>query len=176
MLETPTEAGVVALGGKVTPHLLRQSYPQGIFPWPHDDMPLLWFCPDPRFVLFPEDIYLSRSLKKHMRKNPYVIKSDTAFREVMLGCQASSRAGQEGTWITDEMIEAYTTLHEEGRAHSVEAYFEGELVGGFYGIAHGDVFFGEISLALAPLKSNAQNSWVCCAKIEPAMNVSKSGR
>jgi leucyl/phenylalanyl-tRNA--protein transferase len=151
MLPGPTPAGVVAAGGEPTPDMLKQAYPQGIFPWPHDELPLLWFSPDPRFVLPPREAHLHRSLRKRMRKDPFVIKADTAFQEVMRGCQAAWRPGQSGTWITDAMVEGYGVLHDEGIAHSVEAWSEGgELVGGLYGVSFGRVFFGESMFATQP--------------------------
>ena len=150
MLPGPTPAGVVAAGGKPTPEMLRQAYPQGIFPWPHDELPLLWFSPDPRFVLPPREAHLHRSLRKRMRKDPYVIKADTAFKETMRGCQAAWRPGQSGTWITEDMIAGYSVLHGEGIAHSVEAWSGEELVGGLYGVSFGRVFYGESMFARAP--------------------------
>lgn len=149
MLAEPTPHGVVAVGGHADPELLLQAYPQGVFPWPHNGQPLLWFCPDPRFVLPPRDTVLSRSLKKRMRKDPFEIRADTAFTDVMRGCQRAYRPGQLGTWITDDMVEGFSALHERGLAHSIEAWHDGELVGGLYGISFGRVFFGESMFATA---------------------------
>ena len=147
--ESANEDGVVAVGGEPWPALLKIAYPQGIFPWPHEGLPLLWFSPDPRFVLDIRAAHLPRSLQKNLRKSPYRITFDTAFSEVMLGCQAAYRPGQSGTWITDTMRKGYEQLHLEGLAHSVEAWREEELVGGLYGVSFGRVFFGESMFARA---------------------------
>ena len=142
--------GVIAVGGRTDPETLKAAYTRGIFPWPHEGMPLLWFCPDPRFVLVPEEAHVSRSLRKTMHRGAFEIRTDTAFREVMLGCAAKYRPGQGGTWITEEMIEGYTALHGEGLAHSIEAWQDNRLVGGLYGISLGGIFFGESMYADVP--------------------------
>ena len=142
--------GVVAVGGRPDPETLKEAYSRGIFPWPHDGWPLLWFCPDPRFVLVPEEAHVSRSLRKEMRRGTFEIRADTAFQKVIHGCAAKPRPGQGGTWITKAMIRGYTALHEEGLAHSIEAWQDGELAGGLYGISMGSVFFGESMFANAP--------------------------
>lgn len=142
--------GVVAVGGRPDPETLKAAYTRGIFPWPHEGVPLLWFCPDPRFVLVPQEAHVSRSLRKEMRRGGFEVRADTAFGEVIRGCAARPRPGQKGTWITAEIIEGYTTLHEEGLAHSIEAWKDGRLVGGLYGISLGSVFFGESMYAEAP--------------------------
>jgi len=142
--------GVVAVGGRPDSETLKAAYARGIFPWPHEGVPLLWFCPDPRFVLVPQEAHVSRSLRKEMRRGGFEIRADTAFREVIRGCSARPRPGQKGTWITEEIIEGYTALHEEGLAHSIEAWQDGRLVGGLYGISLGSVFFGESMYAEAP--------------------------
>ena len=142
--------GVVAVGAAPVPELLKDAYLHGVFPWPHDGLPLLWFSPDPRFVLVPETVRLPRSLKKAMRKSALSIRCDTAFSEVMAGCSTVHRPGQGGTWITDEMIAGYVALHEEGVAHSIEAWDGDTLVGGLYGLSFGDAFFGESMFAHAP--------------------------
>lgn len=113
-------------------------------------MPLLWFCPDHRFVLLPGEAHVSRSLRKEMRRGAFSVRADTAFREVIRACARKERPGQNGTWITGEMIAGYTALHEEGLAHSIEAWLDGRLVGGLYGISMGSVFFGESMFAEAP--------------------------
>src|SRR5690349_4761685 len=135
--------GVVAVGGKPDPATLQQAYRHGIFPWPHEGYPLLWFCPDPRFALIPEEAHLARSLRKRMRRSPYEVRSDTAFAEVIRRCSGKPRPGQAGTWITEEMVAGYIALHEQGLAHSIEAWQEGRLVGGLYGVSLGGAFFGE---------------------------------
>ncbi|HEX9945422.1 MAG TPA: leucyl/phenylalanyl-tRNA--protein transferase [Thermoanaerobaculia bacterium] len=142
--------GIIAIGGTPDPETLKAAYARGIFPWPHEGLPVLWFCPDPRFVLVPREAHVSRSLRKEMRRSAFAVRADTAFREVIRGCAAKPRPGQEGTWITAEMIAGYTALHEEGLAHSIEAWQDGRLAGGLYGISMGSVFFGESMYAAAP--------------------------
>jgi leucyl/phenylalanyl-tRNA--protein transferase len=142
--------GIVAVGAAPHPELLKIAYQQGIFPWPHRGMPLLWFSPDPRFVIDLPEAHVARSLRKSMRKNPYRVRTDTAFIEVMRGCAAVPRPGQSGTWITHEMMTGFTQLHEEGFAHSVEAWQDDVLVGGLYGVSFGKAFFGESMFARAP--------------------------
>jgi leucyl/phenylalanyl-tRNA---protein transferase len=138
-----TEDGIVALGGQPDAETLKDAYSHGIFPWPHEGLPLLWFCPDPRFVLVPEQAHIPRSLRKRMRRGDFAVSADTAFGAVIRGCARKPRPGQDGTWITDEMLDGYTALHAEGLAHSVEAWQDGALVGGLYGVSLGGVFFGE---------------------------------
>ena len=142
--------GVVAVGGQADPETLKTAYSRGIFPWPHEGLPLLWFCPHPRFVLTPEEAHVSRSLRKEMRRGAFEVRADTAFGEVIRACAARPRPGQNGTWITGEMIAGYTALHEEGLAHSIEAWQDGRLVGGVYGVSLGAVFFGESMYANVP--------------------------
>jgi leucyl/phenylalanyl-tRNA--protein transferase len=142
--------GVIAVGGHPDAETLKTAYSRGIFPWPHEGVPLLWFSPDPRFVLTPESAHVARSLRREMRRGTFGVRADTAFREVIRGCSTRPRPGQDGTWITEEMIAGYTALHEEGLAHSIEAWRDGRLVGGLYGIALGGVFFGESMFALEP--------------------------
>ena len=142
--------GVIAVGGEPDAETLKAAYARGIFPWPHEGVPLLWFSPDPRFVLVPEEAHVARSLSREMRRGTFGVRADTAFPEVIRGCSARPRPGQDGTWITAAMIAGYTALHEEGLAHSIEAWRGGRLVGGLYGIALGGVFFGESMFALEP--------------------------
>jgi leucyl/phenylalanyl-tRNA--protein transferase len=134
--------GLLAAGGELTPERLVDAYRHGIFPWYSDDQPLLWWSPDPRMVLFPAELRLTRSLKKRLRRRDYEIRADTSFEQVMRAC-AEPRDGQGGTWITDDMIAAYSALHEQGLAHSVETWIGGELAGGLYGVALGRMFYGE---------------------------------
>ena len=134
--------GLLAVGGDLSPERIVQAYIRGIFPWYEQGQPILWWSPNPRMVLYPEDLHISRSLKKTLRKNIYQVTTDQDFEGVLKGC-AESRQGQSGTWITPEMHEAYHQLYHLGIAHSVEAWYEGRLVGGLYGIALGKVFFGE---------------------------------
>lgn len=134
--------GLLAAGGALSPEWLLAAYRRGIFPWFSDDQPILWWSPSPRCVFFPDEISFSRSLRKTLRRKRYRVTFDQAFSEVMQGC-AGPRADESGTWITDDMHHAYQLMHANGHAHSVEAWEDGELVGGLYGVAIGRVFFGE---------------------------------
>ncbi|MDX1253578.1 MAG: leucyl/phenylalanyl-tRNA--protein transferase [Gammaproteobacteria bacterium] len=134
--------GLLAAGGDLAPARLIKAYRNGIFPWYGEGEPILWWSPDPRAVLFPQRLKISRSLHKTLRKGEFTVTMDTAFRQVMQAC-ATPRGDGMGTWITQEMIEAYSRLHEMGIAHSVEAWRNGELAGGLYGVALGRMFFGE---------------------------------
>jgi leucyl/phenylalanyl-tRNA--protein transferase len=134
--------GLLAAGGELSAERLVDAYRHGIFPWYSDDQPLLWWSPDPRMVLFPAELRVTRSLKKRLRRRDYEIHADTCFEQVMRAC-AGPREGQDGTWITDDMIDAYCELHERGLAHSVETWIGGELAGGLYGVALGHMFYGE---------------------------------
>ena len=140
--------GLLCAGGDLSPVRILDAYAHGIFPWFSTGDPILWWSPDPRMVLFPEELKVSHSLRKALARGAYETRYDTAFRRVMEEC-AQPRDGQGGTWIVPEMIEAYTTLHERGHAHSVESWLDGELVGGLYGMALGKVFFGESMFARA---------------------------
>lgn len=134
--------GLLAAGGRLDPDWLLAAYAQGIFPWYSEGEPLLWWSPDPRLILVPADIIVRRSLRKTLRSGRFDIRFDTAFAEVIRAC-AAPRGAVTGTWITAEMQAAYLTMHELGFAHSVEAWQDGELVGGLYGMALGRAFFGE---------------------------------
>ncbi|RTZ73418.1 MAG: leucyl/phenylalanyl-tRNA--protein transferase [Gammaproteobacteria bacterium] len=134
--------GLLAMGGDLTLPRLVSAYRQGIFPWYSQGQPILWWSPDPRMVLFPEELHLSRSLRKELRKRRFEITFDRNFEAVIRACAAPRHPG-EGAWLTHEMILAYETLHERGMAHSVEAWQEGQLVGGLYGVQQGSLFFGE---------------------------------
>ena len=136
-------SGLLAVGGDLSSERLLEAYRLGIFPWYSDDQPILWWSPDPRFVLHLEEFHVSRSLRKTLRKGIFRVTADRAFDEVIAACAAVSRDGQNGTWITAEMREAYNALHGLGYAHSVETWFEGKLVGGIYGVSLGKAFFGE---------------------------------
>jgi leucyl/phenylalanyl-tRNA--protein transferase len=149
-VDRATPEGVLAVGGKPEPDLLLAAYSRGIFPWPHPGYPLLWFCPDPRFVLVPTEAHVGRSLRKTMRRGLFEVRADTAFRKVMRACARKKRPGQRGTWINRDMIRGYTALHEQGFAHSIEAWQDGRLVGGLYGISLGTVFYGESMFAEVP--------------------------
>ena len=135
--------GLLAAGGDLSPQRLIVAYREGIFPWFNYGDPILWWSPDPRMVLFPSELKISRSLKKTLRKKHYRIRTDHHFHEVIRSCAAAPRQDQPGTWIHPEIITAYTTLHEMGLAHSVETWINDKLVGGLYGIALGKIFFGE---------------------------------
>ena len=147
--ELADDNGVIAVGGDLRPERLLLAYASGIFPWYSEDLPIIWHSPDPRMVLRASDLHVSRSLRKAMRKRPYEIRLDTAFRQVIETCAVTPRPGQDGTWITDEMVEAYIDLHELGFAHSAEAWRDGELVGGLYGVSLGAAYFGESMFAHA---------------------------
>ena len=134
--------GLLAVGGSLTPRRLLTAYMQGIFPWYSQGQPILWWSPDPRAVLFPANVNVSRSMRQEIRAGRFQITFDRAFRDVIQAC-AQPRANSQGTWITPEIIEAYCHLHGIGLAHSVEAWHDGELVGGLYGVALGKVYFGE---------------------------------
>jgi leucyl/phenylalanyl-tRNA---protein transferase len=158
---TADKYGVVCSGGNLSPGLLLSAYRRGIFPWFSEDEPILWWSPDPRFVLFPEELHVSGTMRKILRKRPYELRLDGSFPAVIRACSASPRPGQSGTWITDDMIEAYGELHRLGYAHSAEAWLrpspdaEPELVGGLYGVALGSIFFGESMFSRLPDASKA---------------------
>ena len=135
--------GLLAVGGDLSPRRLILGYKMGVFPWFSEGDPICWWSPDPRLVLDPSKIRISRSLKKVIKKNRFEIRIDSAFEEVIENCAGIRSKKREGTWITPEMIQAYRALHEFGWAHSFEAWFRGELVGGLYGVGLGGVFFGE---------------------------------
>ncbi len=139
--------GIVAAGGNLSPEMLLSAYAQGLFPWFSEGDPILWWSPDPRFVLFPEDLRVPRSLRRAINSGQFEIRFDTAFDAVIEACRTVPRPGQNGTWITSEMLEAYRELHRLGYAHSVEAYIEGRLAGGLYGVSLGAAFFGESMFA-----------------------------
>ena len=138
--------GLVAYGGDLESERLLAAYAQGLFPW-YEEPPILWFSPDPRWVLVPEALHVSRSLAKSVRKGRFELSMDAAFEEVVKHCSEVPRPGQDGTWLTSEMVDAYCLLHELGFAHSVEARREGALVGGLYGVSLGRAFFGESMFA-----------------------------
>lgn len=141
--------GLLAAGGELTIERLLDAYRNGIFPWYCDGQPVLWWSPDPRMVLAPGGIALSRSLRKRLRRRDYEIRTDSAFSEIMRAC-AEPRAGQAGTWITSEMMGAYLALHRAGYAHSVETWIDGVMSGGLYGVSMGRVFFGESMYSRSP--------------------------
>jgi len=160
-VESATPEGLLAVGGDLSSERLLAAYRHGVFPWYNPGQPILWWSPDPRAVLYPEKLKISRSLRKTLKRGQLRVTFDTCFREVILACAAPRRtrtyecrerqdaeSGREqypggGTWITDDMVEAYTRLHAMGYAHSIETWHEHRLVGGLYGVALGGVFFGE---------------------------------
>jgi leucyl/phenylalanyl-tRNA--protein transferase len=137
--------GLLAIGGDLAPGRLLAAYRKGIFPWPwHDTEPMLWWCPEARCVLYPDEMRVTRSLEQRVRSRRFDVRLDTAFRETVEGCATTPRrATGTDTWITPEIVDAYSRLHEMGHAHSAEAWRGGRLVGGVYGVALGGVFFGE---------------------------------
>jgi len=143
----PTEEaegdGLLAVGGDLTKERLLAAYSKGIFPWYEAGQPILWWSPDPRLVLIPEELKISRSLRKALRKQQFEIRFDSAFQQVIKACADVRTQQGEGTWIIPEMQQAYTELHQDGFAHSVESWLDGELAGGLYGISLGQCFFGE---------------------------------
>nr|WP_305801124.1 leucyl/phenylalanyl-tRNA--protein transferase [Thiolapillus sp.] len=152
---------MLAVGGDLTPERIVQAYRQGIFPWYGDDQPILWWSPDPRMVLFPDDLHVSRSLAKELRRGRFQVTFDLAFDQVIESC-AQPRKDEPGTWLMPEMIAAYQELHRLGIAHSVETWHDGELVGGLYGNALGSVFFGE---SMFSRMSNASKvAFVCLVR------------
>lgn len=154
----PAEAapdGLLAVGGDLSPGRLLAAYAHGIFPWYDARSPILWWSPDPRLVLVPAELHVSRSLARTLRRGTFRISADEAFERVIRRCAAKRRPGQRGTWIVPEMIEAYVGLHRLGVAHSFEAWEGSRLAGGLYGISLGSIFFGESMFADAPDASKA---------------------
>lgn len=150
-----SEEGILAIGGDLSPERILLAYKKGIFPWFNEDEPILWWFPHDRFVLFPENLYVSKSMKKVFRTQQFTFTENKAFREVILNCSEVPRKDQDGTWITNEMIEAYCKLHEMGIAKSIEVWENGELVGGFYGLDMGNIFCGESMFAKVSNASKA---------------------
>ncbi len=148
--ELAREDGLLAVGGDLSPQRLLVAYALGIFPWYNPGDPILWWSPDPRFVLFPHELHVPRRLRRFMRRSPFHITLDHAFGEVIEMCSRVRVERGEGTWLVPEMIEAYKTLHGLGLAHSVETWLEGRLVGGLYGVALGRVFYGESMFMVEP--------------------------
>ena len=140
--------GLLAVGGDLSVERLLLAYRMGIFPWYTEGMPILWWSTDPRLVLFPQELKVSRSLRQTIKKSFFDITFDRDFPAAIKACAETQRHGQEGTWITPEMMEAYIALHKAGHAHSVESWQDGKLVGGLYGVSLGRVFFGESMFAL----------------------------
>ena len=147
-VEESTEEGIVAVGGDLSVERLILAYSRGIFPWYSSDRsPILWWSPNPRFVLFPENLIVSKSMRPYFNQNKFKVTWDQNFEDVIKNCQKIDREDQLGTWITNKMLAAYIQLHKKGYAHSVEVWMGNELVGGLYGISLGKVFFGESMFA-----------------------------
>lgn len=137
------DSGLLAIGGDLGTDRLIQAYAHGIFPWYSEGEPIMWWSPDPRMILYPNKLKISKSLQQQLNKDSYQVSFDKHFDKVIAACAQVPRFGQSGTWITTEMLEAYQKLHEEGYAHSVEVMESGKVVGGLYGISLGKAFFGE---------------------------------
>lgn len=164
--------GLLAASEQLTPELVIHAYQQGIFPWYSDGQPVLWWSPNPRCVLFPENLHISRSFRRTLNSGHFEIRTDTSFRQVMLACaqpRITKHASSEtGTWITDAMLQVYCELHEKGIAHSIECWHEGELVGGIYGLVMGDIFFGESMFSKMKDASKVAMHYLCTI-IKPHM-------
>ena len=141
-VESAQEDGLLAIGGDLSIQRLLMAYERGIFPWYEGDVPI-WWCPDPRFVLLPANLKVTKSMKQILKKNTFRFTINNAFSEVINNCKKINRPGQTGTWITNEVVASYKKMHEYGYAHSAETWLNGQLVGGLYGIRLGKVFFGE---------------------------------
>ncbi len=141
-IENATKEGIVAIGGDLSIERLLLAYKSGIFPWYSEGEPIIWWSPDPRFVLFPEELKISKSMKKFLKKNIYKTTFNKSFKEVISMCR-ECRIDKEGTWITSDMFKAYSKLHELGYAYSIEIWYNEKLIGGLYGVVIGKCFFGE---------------------------------
>ncbi len=144
------EEGILAIGGDLSTQRLLLAYRNGIFPWYTDDEPIIWWCPNPRFVLFPDEIKISKSMRAVIKKQTYSFTINNCFNNVIKNCKTINREGQSGTWISEEVIDAYTNLHNLGYALSAETWKNNKLVGGLYGVKMGNIFFGESMFSLSP--------------------------
>ncbi len=151
--ELASEDGLLAIGGELRADWLLTAYESGIFPWFNEGDPYLWWSPDPRFVLFPDQVKVRKSMRPYLNNPSYEFKFDTAFDQVIEACASIPRRGQDGTWLTAEMKLAYQNLHRIGMAHSAEIWKDGSLVGGLYGVSIGKIFFGESMFSLEPNSS-----------------------
>ena len=149
-LDMADEDGLLAIGGDLSTERLLLAYRSGIFPWYNEDEPICWWSPDPRFVLYPKELKVSSSMKTVLQNGKFRFTTNRAFEQVIQNCKSVSRQGQDGTWISPAMQQAYTTLHKLGYAHSAETWQDGELIGGLYGIRLGNLFFGESMFSLKP--------------------------
>ncbi len=154
-VERASPEGIVAMEGNLSPGMLLSAYKQGIFPWYSEGEPILWWSPDPRMVLFPEKIHISKSMHRSFKRGGFSFSMDNNFTEVVDSCGGISRKHEDSTWITSEMKDAYTHLHELGYGHSLEVWEDNELVGGLYGLSLGSVFFGE---SMFSRKTNASKA------------------
>ena len=153
--------GLLAVGGDLSTDRLLLAYQNGIFPWYSDDDPILWYSPHERFVLYTSGLKVSKSMRQVLRSGKFAVTINTCFSDVVTACSSVTREGQDGTWITDDMKAAYTKLHREGYAHSVEVWLDGKLVGGLYGVHTGDVFCGESMFSLVSNASKTALIWLC---------------
>jgi leucyl/phenylalanyl-tRNA---protein transferase len=152
--------GILAAGGDLSPERLLLAYQNGIFPWFEDSDPILWWCPEQRMVMFLDELKISKSMRNVINKNTFHVTHNQSFKEVMLHCQTAKREGQYGTWITNQMIESYATLHTMGKAFSVEVWQDEKLVGGLYGVDLGHVFCGESMFSLVSNASKIAFIWL----------------
>ncbi|MCQ6961031.1 leucyl/phenylalanyl-tRNA--protein transferase [Mucilaginibacter aquariorum] len=159
--ELAEEDGLLAIGGDLSTDRLLLAYQNGIFPWYSDDEPILWYSPHERFVLYPQELKISKSMKRVLRSEPFRVTTNTCFNDVVAACSSIQREGQDGTWITDDMKAAYAKLHSEGHAHSVEVWQDDRLVGGLYGVHTGDVFCGESMFSRVSNASKTALIWLC---------------
>jgi leucyl/phenylalanyl-tRNA--protein transferase len=146
---------VIAIGGNLSPGMLLSAYEQGIFPWYNEDDPVIWQSPDPRFVIFPQNLHVSTSMKKLFKKKTFEVRFDQDFSRVIANCASVYRPEQDGTWITPDIIAAYIEMYRLGYAHSAESYLNGNLVGGCYGVRLGKMFCGESMFSMVPNASKA---------------------
>ncbi|HEY1007350.1 MAG TPA: leucyl/phenylalanyl-tRNA--protein transferase [Sphingobacteriaceae bacterium] len=159
--EQAEEDGFLAVGGDLSPERLMLAYRHGIFPWYSDETPILWYSPHERFVIFPPDLRVSKSMRQVMRNGGFTFTYDRCFSEVIEACSTAPRPGQDGTWITADMKEAYIRLHRLGVAHSVEVWKDGSLAGGLYGVMVNRVFCGESMFTRVSNASKAALVWLC---------------
>lgn len=159
--ELADDDGLLAVGGNLSPQRLINAYSQGIFPWYSDETPILWYSPHERFVLFPDKVKISKSMRQVIRSNQFSITLNKAFPDVIRECSAKARKDQDGTWITQDMQDAYIRLHNLGKAHSIEVWNELELVGGLYGVSTGKVFCGESMFSHTSNVSKLALIWLC---------------
>jgi leucyl/phenylalanyl-tRNA--protein transferase len=159
--ELAEEDGLLAVGGDLSVERLLLAYQNGIFPWYNEDEPILWFSPHERFVLYPAELQISKSMKKVLRLGLFSITQDKSFNDVVEACSLVPREGQDGTWITDDMKAAYARLHQLGYAHSIEVWQNNNLVGGLYGVHAGDVFCGESMFSKVSNASKTALVWLC---------------